>query len=348
MRSVALIWCCLLFGGLPFLACADDVTLGTIKGDVQIRAAGSVRTRAAEPGLVLRTGDRVMTGTDGWVVLLIPDGSRVVLTAGSEFQIRSLDSSRRSGAFTLLRGMLRAVVTPSTSAPPDYRFYTRAAVAGLRGTDFALISRDQANVYFGNNGKVEVRGVNTDARFLTAGTVVQSTRGLLPTQPILVESGSPLAEAQALINAVTEQAPVSWIESGRLPEIIARWNVNYSRYLADAGREQEALHVLQVALDLSDEVQIQADAHLERGAVYSRDPARVRDALEEYAILAELPLTMPQREIGIYMAGLGLQQIKQTAQARVLLEQYLREYPQGRYRERVETLLNALVSSTVR
>jgi tetratricopeptide (TPR) repeat protein len=327
---------------LPLVSWADNLVLGMTRGDVQVLAAGRAQPIPVQKGQALRSGDRVYTGRDGWTVLMMPDGSRVVLTANSEFMVRSHDSKRRTGTFALLSGMLRAMISPSLKSPPHYRFNTLTAVAGVRGTDFSMINRGQANVFFGNNGKVEVQGLNTAIRPLTAATVVQTTRGELPTQPIAIEPNSPLAEAQSLLNSVTEQAPASWVEAGKLPEIVARWNITYSRYLADAGRSEEALHVLQVALDLTDAVDIQADARLERGAVFSRDPAKAGSALKEYVQVLNSAGAGPQREIALYMTALGHYQLKQLAEAQSRLQQYLRDYPEGRYKDRVETLLRSI------
>lgn len=338
----------------PLAAVADNLVLGITRGDVQLLPAGRAQPVAAGKGQTLRSGDRIYTGRDGWTVLMMPDESRIVLTANSEFMVRSHDAKRRSGTFALIKGMLRAIINPvsisSTDAKlasqhqskPNYRFNSLTAVAGVRGTDFSMLHRGQANVFFGNSGMVEVQGLNTEARQLTAATVVQTTRGALPTQPIAVAPNSPLAEARALLNSVTDEAPASWVDLGKLPEIVARWNITYSRYLADAGRHDEALHVLQIALDLSDAIDVQADARLERGAVFSRDPAQAEAALKEYAALLNSSFTGPQLETALYMTGMGHYQLQQITQARARLQQYLRDYPDGRYRTRVDTLLRGL------
>ena len=339
---------------LPLAAVADELLLGITRGDVQLLPAGRAQPVAVKKGQHLRSGDRIYTGRDGWTVLMMPDGSRIVLTANSEFMVRTHDAKRRTGTFALLKGMLRAIINPgsissSDSKPtaehrskPNYRFNSLTAVAGVRGTDFSMLHRGQANVFFGNTGIVDVQGLNTEARSLTAATVIQTTRGALPTQPIAVDPNSPLAEARALLNSITDAAPASWVEADKLPEIVARWNITYSRYLADAGRPDEALQVLQVALDLSDTDEIQAEARLERGAVYSRDPAQAEAALKEYATLLESTFTGPQRETALYMTGMGHYQLQQIPQARDRLQQYMRDYPDGRYRTRVDTLIRGL------
>jgi tetratricopeptide (TPR) repeat protein len=337
---------CRLFLGLfllfPLAVFGDNIVLSMTQGDVQVLPAGRATPIKANKGQVLRSGDRVYTGHDGWSVLLIPDGSRVVLTANSEFMLRAHDAKRRSGTFSLITGMLRAMIPPSSPTKARYRFSTPTSVAGLRGTDFSMIHRGQANVFFGNSGKVEVQGLNTAVQPLTAATVVQTTRGIVPTEPIQIEANSQLAQAQALLNAVTDEAPASWIEASKLPEIIARWNITYSRYLADAGKHEDALHLLQIALDLTDAIDIQADARLERGAVFSRVPEGAAAAVEEYASLLNSEFTGPQREIALYMTGMGQYQLNRTGEAHARLLQYLHDYPNGRYQDRVETLLRSI------
>jgi hypothetical protein len=348
----ALLFACAMPASLPALA--DDIVLGLTRGDVQILSAGQARPSAARKGSAVKGGDRVYTGRNGWTVLQIPDGSRIVLTANSEFLVQSHDARKRAGTFALLTGMLRALITPSRKEAPDYSFGTLTAVAGVRGTDFTMLNRGQANVFFGNTGVVEVAGMQnptltssqtptrTASRNLTANTVVQTTRGLTPTQPVAVAAHTPLAEIQKLLTAFTDETPPAWEQDGRLPEIMARWNIGYSRFLADAGREEEALYALQLAQDLSDDRDIQADARLERGVVFSRNPGGASAALLEYEPLLQPDFSGAQRESALYLSGMAHLQLRQTVSAQQRLQQYLRDYPQGRYANRVMTLLRSL------
>ncbi|HRH82071.1 MAG TPA: FecR domain-containing protein [Thiobacillaceae bacterium] len=335
--------------GLLTLGMADatavDITLAQIMGEVQVQGAGFAAYRPALAGSQVRVGDRVRTGKDGWAVLAFGDDSRVVLTAGSEFLIRHLDGGRRSGLFSLLAGKLRATISHRPEGLADYRFNTLTATAGIRGTDFALIHRGQANVFFGNTGRVQVRGLGSGEQFLTADTVVQTTRGLDPIPPIALDPASPLSRARQTLNAATDSPPASWAEVDLLPEIIARWNINYSRYLADAGRHSEALAVLQVALDLTDDAILNADAHLERAAVHGREPDGAAAALAEYALLLDAAKPAQQRETALFMTGKALHQMGRRQEARARLRQYMRDYPDGRYSESCETLLRLLADS---
>jgi tetratricopeptide (TPR) repeat protein len=319
-----------------------EVRVAAVRGDVGVLRAGAAREEAAGKSSLLTAGDRLRTGLKSWAALALPDGSRIMLTSGSDFLVRDFDAARRSGIFSLLGGMLRADIARHADRPADYRFHTRTAIAGLRGTDFSLIHRGEANVFFGNSGLVEVRGQEPGSRLLAAGAVVQTTRGKTPIEPIAIEPDSPLAQARRVLNEVTEQPPESWDEADQLANIVARWNINYSRYLADAGRHDEALHILQVAMDLSDEATIQADARLQRGAVHGRDAGGGELVLDAYAPLLDMPLAMPQRETALYMTGMALHQLGRDSEARTRLRQYLSDYPAGRHAASAQTLLGTL------
>lgn len=319
-----------------------EVRVAGVKGEVALLRAGAAREETASRNSLLLAGDRLRTGHDSWVALALPDGSRIMLTSDCDFLVRDFDAAQRSGIFSLFKGKLRASIPSQAERPADYRFHTLTAIAGLRGTDFALIHSGQANVFFGNTGRVEVRGLEPGSRLLAADTVVQTTRGKMPVEPIAIEPDSPLARARQVLNEITEQPPASWSEEDQLAHIVARWNINYSRYLADAGRLEDALHILQVAMDLSDDANIQADGRLQQGAVHARDAAGGEQALAAYAPLLELPQAMPQRETALYMTGMVLYQLGRGSQAAVRLQQYLRDYPQGRHAVSAGTLLQVL------
>lgn len=321
---------------------AAEAVLSLLRGEVLVARAGSGEFRPVAMGESLDPGDRLRTGANGWASIALSDGSRLVVTAKSEFTLRGLDGKRRDGDFDLSGGMLRASVTRKPGEPANYRFRTVTATAGIRGTDFILLNNGPANVYFGNEGKVAVSGAAGPDQALTADTVVETTRGLAPIRPIALAPDSALKQVSEVMNRVTEAPPESWAETERLPDILARWNINYSHYLSDAGRRDEALHALQLAVDLASDPDTLADARLELAAVHGRDPDGIELALLDYAPLLELPLDAPQRETALFMTAKALFQLDRRQEARVRLHQYLREYGNGRYGRSGNTLLNLM------
>jgi tetratricopeptide (TPR) repeat protein len=217
-------------------------------------------------------------------------------------------------------------------------------VAGIKGTEFLMMTQGPANVFFGNEGTVSVSGDGKGPQQpLTASTMTQNTRGITPVEPLKVEVGTPIAEAKNIFDKITAaMPPAEWTDSGRISDIIARWNINYGHYLADAGKYNDALHVFQIALDLTKIVDIRADSLMERGAVYARFLRNPELALAEYLLVLEEYPKLPQAETALFNAAQTLVELGFTDQAKIRFEQYLRDYPTGKHRDNVETLLRNL------
>jgi len=218
------------------------------------------------------------------------------------------------------------------------------AVAGIKGTEFLMLSQGQANVFFGNEGSVAVSGDGkTGQQPLTSATYVQTTRGLPPTEPVKIEQGTPLADAKGIFDGITAAAPPQeWTDSGRIVDICARWNINHGHYLADSGKYQDALNVFQIALDLTTVPEVRADARMERGAVFARFLSNPEQALAEYLLVLEEYPALPQAEFALFNTAQVLSELGFIDQSRIRFEQYLRQYPQGKQRSNAETLLQNL------
>ncbi|HAK89872.1 MAG TPA: hypothetical protein DCP24_12595, partial [Nitrospiraceae bacterium] len=250
---------------------------------------------------------------------------------------------KKDGVFSVTQGKLRASVTKLAGEQVNFKVKSPTAVAGIKGTEFMMMTQGLANVFFGNEGQVEITGADTASKPLTVDAMVQNTRGYVPTDPVKIEPDTPLYTAKKNFEEITEATPPKeWELSGNLPNIIARWNINYGRYLADSGRYEEALYVFQIALDLTNLPDIRSDARLERGAVYSRFLRNPEAALAEYLLVIETYPVVAQRETSLYLAGMTLYELDLKDQAREKLMQYKRDYPSGKHIRNVETILNLL------
>ena len=313
-------------------------------GAVFHRSVGDASYRPLKTGMALDAGARVKTGRDGWLELTLADNSRFVLANETEMELSSfsMKARKREGTFNLIQGKLRASVIKLAGKQTDIRLKSATAVAGVKGTEFLMLSRGPANVLFGTEGEVKVTGGNDRGQPLTANTMTQTTRGFMPIAPVAVEPGSPLAKARNDFLAATAAYPQSWGAMDELPDIVARWNIGYGHYLADSGRFVDALHVFQLALDLASAAGVRADALLERGAVHGRFLANSEAALAEYLLVLETYPTLPQAETALYMTGQVQNEMGRFEQARFRFSQYLERYPAGKYRGSVEAFLNRL------
>lgn len=331
----------------PFSSQAAQVgTITALSGQVQSRSKAGLPYTSLAKGAVISEGNWIKTGAKGWVELTLNDKSTFTLSNNTEFEVTSflLTKNKREGTFNLAQGKLRASVVKFGGRQSGMTVKSGTAVAGIKGTEFLMLSQGQANVFFGNEGKVGVAGdAKGQQQPLTAGTMTQNTRGITPIEPLKVDAGTPLAEAKDIFDKVTAAAPpAEWTDSGKIADIIARWNINYGHYLADSGKYQDALHVFQIALDLTKVEAVRADAHMERGAVYARFLSNSELALAEYLlVLEEYPL-LPQAETSLFNAAQTLVEMGFTTQAKLRFEQYLKLYPQGKHRSTTETLLQNL------
>jgi len=344
--------CCLVAVIFSFFMILSATSALAAIGEIQA-SSGSVYYKGkdktvwalASKGIKVDVGDRIKTGTDGRALLVLKDKSRLMLGNETEIEVSEflLTKKKRSAVYSVSTGKVRAVVA-KFSGRSDIKVKTQTGVAGVKGTDFIVMNQGAANVYFGKESRVDVSGDGEDGTVkLVANKMTESTAGAAPIDPVKVEPGSPLAEARAQLEAVTDvAAPVEWEKTGNLPNLLARWNINYGRYLAESKRFKEALDVFRIAVDLTAISNIQAEGHLEMGtvlALYLNDP---RSALVEYNTVIEKYPELPFVANALYSAGKINMDIGNKSEAERLFRRYLNEYPHGRHRETVEQLLRSL------
>lgn len=319
--------------------------ISDFRGNVLFKEKDTIPYKTARKETIVEKGCWIKTGEDGWAILALNDGSRLTLSNNTELEITEfvIGKNKKDGLFKIVRGKLRAFVVKLAGESVDYKVKSPTATAGIKGTEFMMMTQGLANVFFGNEGIAEISGDTTPVKPLAVNTMVQNTRGYAPTDPQEVKPDTPLYTAKKNFEEITAaKPPKDWELSNNLPHIIARWNINYGHYLADAGRYEEALYVFQIALDLTDKPGIRSDARLERGAVYSRFLRNPEAAISEYLLVLEEYPQMPQKETALYFAGMTLYESGFKDKARERLLQYKKEYPTGRYITSVDTILGIL------
>ena len=333
-----------LLPNLLFAATVGNVT--KMSGDVFFRTGDNLKYISINQGQALAEGNWVKTGAKGWLELSLSDGSKFTIANNTELELNSfmVTKKKKEGSFTLTQGKLRASVVKLGGQQTDIKVRSRTAVAGIRGTEFLMLSEGPANVFFGNEGVVKVSGLSEEkAPQLLPGTMTQNTRGFTPLEPVKVEPGTAIAQAKNAFEAATSTVPpAEWLAADNLSSIIARWNINYGHYLADSGKHEAALVVFQIALDLTKDADIRADARLERGSVYSRFLSNREAALAEYLLVLEEYSTLKQAETALYITGQTLYDLGFKKEAAARFNEYLKKYPEGKQIGNVETMLNLL------
>jgi len=114
------------------------------KGSVVAHAA-SGRARSLKTGYPLFSGERIVTGTDSYTVLVFRDNGRVTVLPDSEFKVEQYSYVAEApeegrSFFSLVRGGLRAVTGAIGKARRNrYRMDTPVATIGIRGTAYDLL-----------------------------------------------------------------------------------------------------------------------------------------------------------------------------------------------------------------
>lgn len=339
---------CFTFLTVVSTSTAFSAPIGSVtkfSGDVYFRTKDNTPYQSIKSAMEISEGWWVKTGKNGWIELDMTDKSKFTLANNSEFELSRLqiDKTSKNGLFTLTQGKLRASIATSPGLTSSFKIKNKGVIAGVKGTEFLMLSEGPANVFFGNEGSVAISGNEDKEKTLLPSYMTQSTRGYTPIDPIAVEPNTPVADAKAAFESATRSVPPEdWVASDNLPAIIARWNVSYGHYLADSGKYEQALQVFQIALDLAKTAEIRCDARLERGTVYSRFLGNYEAALAENLLILEEYPNAVQAESALFNTGQILSELSFKERSSERFKEYLKKYPDGKHKNNVKTLLGIL------
>lgn len=174
--------------------------LAGVEGTATIIRAG--QAIPAGQGSVVETEDILQTGPGSRALLVLEDGSRIIVGADTEIALLFLvDAGTVSGdrVVDLLRGILRiGVHQPDTGQALQTRSPT--AVVAARSTEWIIEYADDSTAVLGVEGTVEVTATTAEGSVvLGPGFGTDVARGAPPTEP--VQWGA--ARAQSALDRTT-------------------------------------------------------------------------------------------------------------------------------------------------
>ncbi len=182
---------------------SSTVTVAYVEGEATLTPAGRDASVVLTEDRVVKAGDRIDTGKDGSVELVLPDESAVRIGPDSRIVVREAGyvevTKKSSNVLNLLYGKIRAVVAPLLNAESTFIIETENATVGVRGTDF-VVSHDKTakeTDVLCSDGSVELRPKD----------IVR--KGLVP---ILVRGD----EGIRLIAGRLPERPARWVDNNRL------------------------------------------------------------------------------------------------------------------------------------
>ncbi len=133
---------------LPYTVVAQGniryATIKAIRGNVQVRGIDSKKWEVATVGKVLKEGDVIKTGTDGWALLAIDDGktAEVEVSANSQLLLSELkgkvSNNTQKTLLDLAIGKILIKVQKLHRKESKFEVKTPTSIVGVRGTVFAV------------------------------------------------------------------------------------------------------------------------------------------------------------------------------------------------------------------
>lgn len=203
---------------------------------------------AAQPlvrNMMLSEGQIIETGADGFVSMVLPDGSRLLLSANSRLKIGQFryvpDVDKVLVDFVLEKGYVESSVTPQ---PENTRFRvsTPVAVTGVRGTRFGVaVSSDgkhQVNDVIEGKVAVSASDGNAGSRTPSYEIMIQAGEGAV------VRSGVTAPDVRALMPAPDLNTWPRYVheESWQPPVLVA--SAAAAGYIVQVTPENEPNHVV--------------------------------------------------------------------------------------------------------
>ncbi len=173
--------------------------LEVVSGRVQVKIAKTGEIAPVLPNEEILPQDTIMTGPGGRAKLVMSDKNEITISPSSQVEIARYEAGedgQRHVLLKLITGKIRAKVNQKyDSKDSQFMIITRAAVSGVRGTDFAVDFDDEKNraqvVTFSGDVEYGLPGPeNTIANAVNvpAGKTSVATAGKLPTKPVPMSS----------------------------------------------------------------------------------------------------------------------------------------------------------------
>ena len=179
-----------------------SATIKTIEGTVQLRVGKNGKFAAAAVGQTMSEGDELKTGKDGRVMLVLDDGTGMVLAADSSLDLTSLEGTHETPISQFLLNIGSVFAIGHGELPPDatYEIDTPKGVATIRGSMLGVLYSTaggaQVTCLIGHCG-ASLNGKDVD---LTGGQKVTITsQG--PSAPITMTPAEKLEWSKALKTA---------------------------------------------------------------------------------------------------------------------------------------------------
>jgi len=315
---------------------ADKIPFGRIaeyKGDVSLNKKPVSRGMRVFFGDILSTGAGKARIENHSSYFTVGPFTHVVL--GFPLNTNGVDSY-----IDMIGGTLRSVVDKVFH--PSFEVKTPTAVLGIRGTDFFVHATQKASVAFTKEGSVSFSAAGKTV-LVDKMEMTQAGDKIPPLKPETILSNETLT---ALLREVEQfcdlEIPPSLSARKELNNIIARWNLNYAAYLVDKKEFEKAKKLCSLAFFIADLRTLRAEAILNKGTIAFTFMGEEDAALKDLDEIIEHYGDTRFVEQALYFKGLIYYNQDVFDKARKVLQEYMKKYPDGKFKENALSILQRL------
>ena len=154
-----------------------SATLVEFEGEVFIQKPEEDVWLPVEKDIPLEEGDRIKTGNQSCVEILMDDGSLLKLEQNSEITLSELSADHKtkriSSRMSLWFGRLLSNIVKFTHSRSRFDVHTPAMIAGVRGTEFVVETTDSEQTDVGVfEGQVAVGGIDQEGKLIKESEVL--------------------------------------------------------------------------------------------------------------------------------------------------------------------------------
>ena len=197
-----------------------------MQGQVEWRAASS-KTFVPLTSQAVQAGDEIRTGSGGSVILMVPDGSYMVVSENSRLVIEDFWSGNFKSIMNLMLGQVRFYIQKVGGRPSPYSVRTPTALIAVRGTTFDVLVDDaQFAEVRCLEGRVTVESIGLSDRevILEPGMKTLVRPGEVPQTPVRLD-----AELRRNREFRVQKKNIPGVDSNNIPSINVLANDNDRR-----------------------------------------------------------------------------------------------------------------------
>ncbi len=249
---IKIIFLSLLLGSTLF---SKDVAVVTaLNGEASVKRDGV--TLPLSLGMKLQERDSVVTNADAKVQIIFNDETIITVGKSSEFSINEYlfdeEKEENSLQFGLLRGAMRTITGKiGKIAPQKFAVKTKTATIGIRGTNFTIVEREDAEIVYCTYGAISV-SINNSVNIVKQGFYARVLDGRALIQAFTPQELHSIQKANFLAKTSKKKVNRSSNSEQAIAKAVSAPQIDTTREILPVG----AIAAKRVSADVRDSKQI--------------------------------------------------------------------------------------------